>query len=149
MSTSTRKRKQRHTAVESAYGFDSLTNAPANPATSDPDLALFIQAHEAEVVRGPQARIAAASLEVKIDGSGSSSQLIIGDGLIRWGDAGLDTARRQGVSAGFDEDDDDRSQDERAAVWVDRYASSEGFNQFVWEIGCSFNLLQLQLRRIE
>jgi hypothetical protein len=138
MSTSTRKRKQRNAAIESAYGFDSLTNAPTNPATSDPDLALFIQAHEAEVVRGPQARIAAASLEVKTDSSGSSSQLIIGDGLIRWGDAGLDAARRQGVSAGFDEDDDDQSQDERAAVWVDRYASSEGFNQIVLEIGRSF-----------
>ncbi|KIM87866.1 hypothetical protein PILCRDRAFT_3592 [Piloderma croceum F 1598] len=121
MSTSTRKRKQRHAAVESPYGFDSLTNPPTNPATSDPDPALFIQAHEAEIVRGPQARIAAASLEVKIDASGSSSQFIIGDGLIRWGDAGLDAARGQGVSGGFDEDDDDRSQDEREVVWVDRY----------------------------
>jgi hypothetical protein len=136
MSSSTRKRKHRAKAIQSVYGFDSQTNtnAPANPAVSDP--ALFIQAHEAEVIRGPQAHIAASSLEVNISESGSSSQSIVGEGLIRWRDAGPNAVRRLRVIAGFDgeddeEDDDGQFQDERPAVWVDRYAPSENSISFL------------------
>jgi hypothetical protein len=90
--------------------------------SSDP--ALFIQAHEAEVIRGPQARIAAASLEVGIS---ESSRLTVGDGLIKWGGERPNaTKMRVPVNVAFDgEDSDDEWKDESEAVWVDRYALSE------------------------
>lgn len=75
----------------------------------EPDYSLFIQAHEADIVRGPQAHASALALEVNmVDG-----RTIPGEGLIQWKNA-LDAppgVERQEVS------------DEKA-VWVDRYAGS-------------------------
>ncbi|KAG7085600.1 hypothetical protein E1B28_003151 [Marasmius oreades] len=72
---------------------------------------LFIQAHEADIVRGPQARNAAASLEVR----GSDG---IGSGLIQlFGD---EKGKSQFI--GEDEDEDTREAGRSGSgIWVDRY----------------------------
>lgn len=82
----------------------------------EPDPLLFIQAHEADVIRGPQGHAAALALEVR----GTGEELIIGEGLMKWGgepdaktdERGDDTSRRAGC------------EDEGPPVWVDRYAAS-------------------------
>ncbi|KAM5540168.1 hypothetical protein V8D89_006308 [Ganoderma adspersum] len=97
-----------------------------------PDTQLFIQAHEADLIHGPQAAAAARSLEVRETGSGEE-QGFVGDGLIRWGSR---------VDSRVDEEDEDegmtlsRLREEesplgsqalaggsagRGGVWVDRY----------------------------
>ena len=48
-----------------------------------PDPSLYIQAHEADLVHGPQAANAARSLEV-IRGDGKGQPEVVGDGLIEW-----------------------------------------------------------------
>ncbi|KAI0052376.1 hypothetical protein FA95DRAFT_1533194 [Auriscalpium vulgare] len=94
-----RKRKQRsyHSSdrpPRSTRAFDRDDPA-VSPAV---DSSLFIVAHEADVVRGPQAAYAADSLEVTlVDANGESSKRV-GDSLIMW------------ERSGQQED-----------VWVDRY----------------------------
>lgn len=80
------------------------------------DPALFIQAHEADIIRGPRGHAAALSLEIRqVEG-----ETDIGSGLIRLGDDDY-------VPADFPEDDFPSHKDEglshsRAeAIWVDRY----------------------------
>lgn len=75
----------------------------------EPDHSLFIQAHEADIVRGPQAHASALALEVNtVDG-----RTIPGEGLIQWKNA-LDVP--PGVEG--------QEVSDEKAVWVDRYASS-------------------------
>ncbi|KAF7416302.1 hypothetical protein PC9H_002567 [Pleurotus ostreatus] len=82
----------------------------------EPDPALFIQAYEADLIHGSQARIAAAALEVTDAGAGS--------GLIRWGE---DAAKRKpcGTTGSLNISDDayfqSGSTDTLPSVWVDRY----------------------------
>jgi hypothetical protein len=66
------------------------------------DPTLFIVAHEADIIRGPQAARTADLLEVgtNVDGKGGSR---IGDGLLKW-------EKSDGTSA----------DSERGDVWVDR-----------------------------
>ncbi|EKM51065.1 uncharacterized protein PHACADRAFT_128787 [Phanerochaete carnosa HHB-10118-sp] len=86
--------------------------APQEPA--EPDPALFIQAHEADIIRGPRGHAAALALEVRtVDG-----QLVQGEGLIQW----KGTADAPYRELGEDEDVAEVKDDEdRKAVWVDRY----------------------------
>ena len=88
-------------------------NSP--PRAVEPEISLFIQAHEADVIRGPRGHAASLALETRIvDG-----QVIVGEGLIKWRAEGeVEDDERDGeLSTG--------SQAEKAApVWVDRYASS-------------------------
>ena len=74
----------------------------AEPDITEPDPSLFIQAYEADIVRGPQAWAAAPSLEV-ISAVDSKTTA-----LIRWQPSGT-------ASNG----------DEAEGVWVDRYAGYE------------------------
>jgi hypothetical protein len=126
MSSSTRKRKHRPTAHINVHSSDLQINANITPNTtaSDLDPALFIQAHEADVIRGPQARIAAKSLEVDIN----DTHLTVGDALIRWGGIRENVAERRKI------DDDNEWKEEQEAVWVDRYALSEISNQLSLEV---------------
>ena len=96
-----------------------------------PDPALFIQAHEADICRGPRAHALALSLEVTTHEENGKLVVKAGEGLIRWQGAAL-----QDGSGGFDGDDEEvvslgqvhaprREQSEDGdALWVDRYASS-------------------------
>jgi len=96
---------------------------------------LFIQAHEADLIHGPQAKTAARSLEVMRDHTerdpGSRHETWnIGDGLIRWGGAEVATLMRENSGTVFHDDDDyiqqgGRNEDE-VGVWVDRYVSLRG-----------------------
>ncbi|KAF8634674.1 hypothetical protein AX15_000775 [Amanita polypyramis BW_CC] len=94
-----RKRKQRteHRRIH-----------PAAPASA-PDPRLFVVAHEADIVRGPQATLAAKALEV-------------GDALIRWG-ASSDSGRLSAFLHDMDEDDYRvrESEGTQREIWVDRY----------------------------
>ncbi|KAI0265447.1 hypothetical protein BC834DRAFT_989154 [Gloeopeniophorella convolvens] len=90
-------RKRKHHPSQSNYNHrqEELAILPS----TQPDPALFIIAHEADVVRGPQAARLADSLEVdlNVDGEGGSR---IGDELIKW---------QYGIG------------DAAGEVWVDRY----------------------------
>ena len=91
-----RKRKQKERQLRSK-NFN-------NDESSEPDPVLFIQAHEADIVRGPQAWSAASELDAeraRSTGHKSTS-------LIRWNV--LDTSAFEGDS-------------DENAIWVDRYAS--------------------------
>lgn len=67
---------------------------------------LYIQAYEADVVRGSQALAAADSLEVERDLSGKVIR--VGSGLIKWGPNSSTTGNDDG--------------DGQGEIWVDRYA---------------------------
>ncbi|KAF9075005.1 hypothetical protein BDP27DRAFT_1316329 [Rhodocollybia butyracea] len=100
---STRKRKQ----VPKRERFTNIKEAP----TVDP--ALTIQAHEADIIRGPRGHVAALSLEIRnVEG-----ETLIGSALIRLGgDEYVPTAFPG------DEPQEDRGEgSSHEAVWVDRY----------------------------
>ncbi|EGN97641.1 hypothetical protein SERLA73DRAFT_161591 [Serpula lacrymans var. lacrymans S7.3] len=82
---------------------------PSHDKDVVPDPALIIQAHEGDVVRGPQARLAALSLEV---GPGH-----VGSALIKWGAHDDPTYFRREQSPS----DIERDEDQRESIWVDRY----------------------------
>ena len=98
MSHRKRKHRQRSDTYSNQYDL------PATPSSTRPDLSLFIVAHEADIIRGPQAARTADSLEVgiNVDGRGGSR---VGDGLIKW-----ECKVGGGDVEGADAD-----------VWVDRY----------------------------
>ena len=135
MSTSSNSRKRKH---------PNPTKKPSTiiPNNQDPDPALFIQAYEATIIRGPHAKALARSLEVvqydfdsESDDPPSDSENqkkgrtrpVVGEALIRWGGE-----RPTTVAAFPNDEDEDRlirddvdSQElpEEPAVWVDRYVS--------------------------
>ncbi|KAF9005127.1 hypothetical protein BDQ17DRAFT_1223713, partial [Cyathus striatus] len=89
------------------------------------DPTLFIQAHEADISRGPYAKAAAESLEIyeydyTNDGSRNTSHLKVGSALMKWGDEAQNSMK----CSVFIEDDDvgmppvGREEDD---IWVDRY----------------------------
>ena len=99
MSYRKRKRENRH-----------QTPPPA------PDLDLLIQAHEADVICGPQAERAAAYLEVERRDENTS--------LIRWAASGSQAARPTDSALRIhDEDSMPAPESGEEDVWVDRYAS--------------------------
>jgi hypothetical protein len=93
----------------------------------DPLLALYIQAYEADVVRGSHAQAAAQSLEV-VEYTPTTIIPKIGSALIRWGGGDTSIGKRYGDrdrdgGSGDDEDDDMlpvATQDMETAIWVDR-----------------------------
>lgn len=93
MSHRKRKHRQRSDTYSSQY------DQSEGPSLAHPDPTLFIVAHEADIIRGPQAARTADSLEVftNVDGKGG---LRIGDGLLKW----------EGKTRG-----------EHGDMWVDRY----------------------------
>ena len=103
MSHRKRKHRQRSDTYSNQYDLQAAPSSPTRP----PDHNLFIVAHEADIIRGPQAARAADSLEIgiNVDGQGGSR---VGEGLIKW---------ESKVGGG---DDDDA---EGADIWVDRYVN--------------------------
>ncbi|KAH9171900.1 hypothetical protein EDB89DRAFT_2220304 [Lactarius sanguifluus] len=93
MSHRKRKHRQRSDTHNSQY------DQSEGHSLARPDPALFIVAHEADIIRGPQAARTADSLEVftNVDGNGGSR---IGEGLLKW----------EGNVRG-----------EHGDMWVDRY----------------------------
>ena len=91
-------RKRKHRQRSDTY--NSVYDQSEGLSLARPDPTLFIVAHEADIIRGPQAARTADSLEVftNVDGKGGSR---IGDGLLKW----------EGNAHG-----------EHGDMWVDRYA---------------------------
>jgi len=120
--TSTMSSRKRKHPNRNRYRNDSSSsynrpNEEQVPFTPDP--VLFIQAHEAEIIRGPRGRIAAESLEVKKVPKENQDgyEWVIGGGLIRWGGDAV-------VHRPFPGDDDDvggPSTGTSEGLWVDRY----------------------------
>ncbi|KAG5338820.1 hypothetical protein C0989_006089 [Termitomyces sp. Mn162] len=79
---STRKRKHRNIrgTIHSDQNSDSQSTSYTVPEGDTSLPALYVQAYEADIVRGPAAKIAAASLEVPLPGT-----IETGGALIRWG----------------------------------------------------------------
>jgi|SRR6266550_3794410 len=106
-----RKRKQRpeHGRRDSTDGSETRR---------EPDSALYVVAHEADIVRGPQAALAAGSLEVVEYLPNQPPRKRIGEALIRWG-----TPQRQSV---FHDEDDyaEERQESQEEIWVDRWVIS-------------------------
>ena len=101
MSKRYNKRKQRDTRGRQPSQVAQWEQT--EPTVAEPDPSLFIQAYEADIVRGPQAWSASSSLEV---GDLADSK---NTGLLRWNPSSLTPA--------------DAEHDE--SVWVDRYAGQE------------------------
>lgn len=130
--TSSRKRKQRpefHTNYSRSDAPDFIMQDDAEPAEQGHNLdsLLFVQAYEADIIRGPRASQAAASLEVFDYRTGTLPVRKIGDALIQWGEDQL------GKPPAFPGDEDEligrdnatQSQnDDNNTVWVDRYVVS-------------------------
>lgn len=124
---SSKKRKNRRFTHSSQAAGDTETAYPTEVEQQPfvPDPMLFLQAHEADLVRGPHASLTAQSLEVKRTASTSPATgskerpLKIGDALIRWNTGLKITA--------FPMDDEEFGQpsqakdDEDEGIWVDRY----------------------------
>jgi hypothetical protein len=117
-----RKRKQRPSETSNRSSRDS--NWSWNrPDTDVPDPSLFIQAHEADIARGPQAWASAAALEINlIDGVVKP-----GEGLIRWGDGSVDTRHEPWGGEKGDVLADSN------ALWVDRYAGIAEYTDIICE----------------
>src|SRR5882672_8745847 len=97
MSHRKRKHRQRSdTHNNNQYDLVQASSSSSSSARPGPDHSLFIVAHEADIIRGPQAARSADSLEIGINVDGGPR---VGEGLIKWE-----------CGAGGDED-----------VWVDRY----------------------------
>ncbi|KAH9840176.1 uncharacterized protein C8Q71DRAFT_480363 [Rhodofomes roseus] len=121
--TNNRKRKQ----PPHARGRDRWAATNEQDTHRAPDPTLFIQAHEADVVRGPQAHAAAGSLEVSDYEDNGKHKLRIGDALIRW----QGTASRLTSQAGDDEEElvtlghaqpaKPTEGDDGEGLWMDRY----------------------------
>ncbi|KAF5338846.1 hypothetical protein D9758_015570 [Tetrapyrgos nigripes] len=83
-----------------------------------PDPVLFIQAHETEVIRGPNGHATAQSLEVMIKRKDAERDWGIGSALMRWGGDAV-------VPHGFPGDDNENgawpSTLTSEGIWVDRY----------------------------
>lgn len=92
-------------------------SAASDNSKPNPLHALYIQAYEADVVRGSHAQAAAQSLEV-VEYTPTTIIPKIGSALIRWG--GIDTS----VGKRYGDEDDDMlpvtTQDTETAVWIDR-----------------------------
>ncbi|EPQ53087.1 hypothetical protein GLOTRDRAFT_140022 [Gloeophyllum trabeum ATCC 11539] len=107
------KSRQRHRPSQHSEHAEHGNNSDdEHELESQPDPALFIQAYEADLVRGPQAWAAADSLEVVRVKDGDREVVKAGEGLIRWGGAGNSRYEDEEVQAG-----NARQQE----IWVDRY----------------------------
>ena len=93
MSHRKRKHRQRSDTHNSQY------DQSEGPSLARQDPTLFIVAHEADIIRGPQAARTADSLEVftNVDGKGGTR---IGEGLLKW---------------------ESNARNEHGEMWVDRY----------------------------
>ena len=135
-------RKRKHFSSQWQTDRTATERRDNREPTAGPS-SLFIQAHEAELVRGHRAKLAAQSLEIiaTTDGGGlgtgrgaSSAKNNSGDGLIRWGgDHGMASANKNARNQGdapqtiTDESDEGWQHDKSSGepVWMDRYVFSQ------------------------
>ncbi|KAJ7666870.1 hypothetical protein DFH06DRAFT_1184918 [Mycena polygramma] len=109
--SASRKRKNR--PGKTSFVPDDLTDPVP------PDTALFIQAYEADILRGPQAKQAAESLDVAHHLSHRGER----SALIQWNPSNFHTAPAfpSEVDDGFASSSPDRAIIVNNSVWVDRY----------------------------
>jgi hypothetical protein len=148
---SSRKRKYSSSGPPASLQTNTTSSSQTSPTGSDYNL--YIQAYEADLIRGPAARLAAQSLEVtrlQVDAQDTreAPRWKIGEGLIKWDDEKLMRSRGKSASTltGFIKDDEDDLwiNDEKRSVWVDRYASSENFKPF----GYDFTAGMMRVKKI-
>lgn len=122
--TTSRKRKQPQRARRAQPVAEDREVPP-------PDPALFIQAHEADISRGPRAHAMALSLEVTTYEENGRLRAKAGDGLIRWhgaahrSNSGFEGDEEEVVSLGRTQIEGKQDTEDEDAMWVDRYASPE------------------------
>ncbi|KAG6902700.1 hypothetical protein C0995_012840 [Termitomyces sp. Mi166 len=107
---STRKRKHRGVTRSDPNSDPHSNSFTVSERDTSPRSGLYVQAYEADIVRGPAAKIAAASLQAPSPGTIES-----GGALIRWGTQTQPT---------FPQDEDifgTQDVDEQNVIWVDRY----------------------------
>lgn len=106
-----RKRKHRQRSDTHSNQYDLVQ--PSSSSSTRPDHSLLIVAHEADIIRGPQAARSADSLEVgvNVDGLGGSR---VGEGLIKW-----ETSSGSSKVGNRDAEGDGRD----TCQWVDRYVT--------------------------
>lgn len=80
--------------------FKRKADRPRSPHYTQPDPALYIQAHEAEIIRRPQARSLARSLEAQ-----HADSVEVKTRLVKWG---VPSIEQDGLGP------------QAQAVWVDR-----------------------------
>ncbi len=103
-------RKRKHRQRSDTHNNNQYDLVQASSSTRPgPDHSLFIVAHEADIIRGPQAARSADSLEVgiNVDGRGGSR---VGEGLIKLESSKVDRDAEGGGGGGGD-------------MWVDRYVN--------------------------
>lgn len=92
------------------------------PTTQRDLVSLHIKAHEADLVRGPQAATATRSLEVLLREEDGTLILDPGDGLIKWNSGGnvafADTSVDDHLQLGRASDLEEESRED--GVWIDR-----------------------------
>ena len=112
-----RKRKHRQRSDTHSNQYD-LAQPSSSSSSTRPDHSLFIVAHEADIIRGPQAARSADSLEVgiNIDGLGGSR---IGEGLIKW-ESSTGSSSKVGSC---DRNRDAEGDGDDMCQWVDRYVN--------------------------
>jgi hypothetical protein len=132
---SSRKRKQRPEFKTNHNRSNIIIHDDADKAEGHGlDPSLFIQAYEADIIRGPRASQAAESMEVFDYGIVTALPVRkIGDALIQWGENQL------GKPSAFPGDEDELigssklavkpQNDEKNTVWVDRYVISHELRQ--------------------
>ena len=139
-------RKRKHFSSAQWQTDRTVTERHDTQQSSEPTASrssLLIQAHEAELVRGHRAKLAAQALEMITTADGgdlatghgaSSGQGKSGDGLIRWGgDHGMASAKKNTRNQGdalqtiTDESDEGWQHDISSgeSVWMDRCVSSQ------------------------
>lgn len=147
---SARKRKQRP-EFNTNHSLSIRHEAEQAEQGLNLDQSLFIQAYEADIIRGPRASEAAESLEAFTYGAAADHPVQvrkIGDALIQWG------GNQLGKPSAFPGDEDEfisnssqatKSQDdEQNVVWVDRYVvSHELINLRATLAGCPSHLFGL------
>lgn len=120
----TRKRKQPQRARRAQP-------VPQDREVPPPDPTLFIQAHEADIVRGPQAYAMALSLEATAYEDKGKLRVKVGDGLIPWHGSANQSSRgfegdgEEVVSLGQTHIQIKQPHEDEDPMWVDRYASSK------------------------
>jgi hypothetical protein len=99
-------------------GDKATVNLTSSSTTTSPDLSLYIQAHEATLIRGPQSLSIALSLEAPdaLTLLVNSDEPQIGSALIQWG-GNTRTLQPLNSDSSFPEASDVK------ATWVDRWVS--------------------------
>jgi hypothetical protein len=123
-STNMSSKKRKFHSLEPPISQQESNDTWNTQEHADPDPRLFIQAYEADVIRGPQAQVAAGSLEaMRTEGRIHGPEWKVGDALIRWGgESG--TKRPSGGVNILDAEDNQWVEDEENDLWLDRYAHS-------------------------